>query len=76
MDLHIDVDLDAIPRDYERDEDTGEVTAFNDDLRVMAVGVTDAEADAKFNEAVQALAQHEIASGRRLPDVIQARVYA
>jgi hypothetical protein len=76
MDLHIDVDLQAIPREFERDEETGEVTAYNDDLRVMAVGADKAEASARFEQSVAALAQHEIAQGRKLPDVIQRWVYA
>jgi hypothetical protein len=76
MNLHIEVDVAAIPRRYETDGDTGEVTAFNDDLRIMAVGQDAAEADVHFNSAVVSMAEHEIARGRGLPEIIQSRIYA
>lgn len=76
MQLHIDVDLDAIPFQIEVDPETGQVTAFNDDIRVMAIGRDEEEAHDRFKIAVVALAEAEIAAGRPLPGVIQSRIFA
>lgn len=39
---------------FEVDSGSGEVTAFNDDLRIMAIGKDREEATARFHEALQA----------------------
>lgn len=45
---------DDIPIFFETDE-SGEVTAYNDDLRIMAIGPDEETAAAKFRDALAAL---------------------
>jgi predicted RNase H-like HicB family nuclease len=68
--MGIEIDLDAVPVDFEVDEHSGEVTAFNDEARVMAVGQTKAEAEHNFREALSALLFFEFNHERPMPTVI------
>lgn len=58
--LSADLDVTGIPFELQYDSESGEVTAFNDDLRVAAVGSTPAEAEEKFRLAVLALVVQEV----------------
>lgn len=70
----VQLDLTDIPVEYEYDQVSGEVTAFNDDLRILAVGSTPAEAEHRFLEALARWLQTEFRSGKGLPDTIREQV--
>lgn len=67
-------DLSDIPVEYTYDADSGEVTAFNDDLRILAVGTNPREAEERFLEALARWLQTEIRAGKPLPDPIREQV--
>lgn len=72
--MGVEINLDAVPVDFETDEDSGEVTAFNDEVRVMAVGSTRAEAERKFREALASMLFHEFTHERPIPPAIARHV--
>lgn len=72
MDLHIDVD--AVPISWDRDDESGEVTAYNDDQRVMAIADTPEEAARRFRETLGAMVLRELTAGRPLPEVLRRHV--
>lgn len=72
--LSVRLDLADIPVEYEYDRDSGEVSAFNDDLRILAVGSTPQEAEQRFLEALARWLQTEFRSGKGLPDPIREQV--
>ena len=71
MDIHIDYE--AILVSFESDE-SGETTAFNDDLGVMAIGPDEETARARFHAALTRQVAHELSQGRPLPDPLRAHV--
>jgi predicted RNase H-like HicB family nuclease len=72
--LSVRLDLADIPVEFEYDRDSGEVSAFNDDLRILAVGSTPQEAEQRFLEALTRWLQTEFRSGKGLPDPIREHV--
>jgi hypothetical protein len=72
--LSVQLDLTDIPVEYEYDRDSGEVSAFNDDLRILAIGSTPREAEQRFLEALARWLQTEFRSGKGLPDPIREQV--
>ncbi len=66
-DVRLDLDVVGIPVEFEYDRASGEVTAYNDELRVMAIGRTPPEAEASFRSAVVALLVEAIATGSPVP---------
>lgn len=72
--LSVRLDLADIPVEYEYDRNSGEVSAFNDDLRILAVGSTPQEAEQRFLEALARWLQTEFRSGKGLPDQIREQV--
>lgn len=70
MVLRLNINLDNVPFTMEQDPDTGQVTARNDDLRVMAIGRDKSEAAARFQVALAALARQEVEAGRPLPEAL------
>ena len=72
--LHITLDLQEVPVEYEYDPGSGDVTAFNNDLRVMAIGRSPAEAEAKFIQALMYRVLAELRAGRALPGLITERI--
>jgi hypothetical protein len=72
VDIHIDVG--AIPVVLESDADSGEVTAFNDALNVMAVGTTAEDARSRFHAALVEKVTWDLARGRPLPDLLRPHV--
>lgn len=70
----VQLDLTDIPVEYEYDRDSGEVSAFNDDLRILAIGSTPREAEQRFLEALARWLQTEFRSGKGLPETIRERV--
>jgi hypothetical protein len=67
-------DLSDIPVAYEYDPESGEVTASNDDLRILAVGSTPREAEERFLEALARWLQTEIRAGKALPVPLREQV--
>ena len=67
-------DLSDIPVAYDYDRESGEVTAYNDDLRILAVGSTPGEAEERFVVALTRWLQTEIRAGKPLPDPIREQV--
>lgn len=65
--VEINVDIDSVPHQLERDAETGQFLAFNDELRVAATGADEAEASANFRSAVETLVRNEVAAGRAIP---------
>ena len=59
-DLSLEVTLLDVPVQLEYDEETGEVTAYNDALRIMAVGTTPADARARFDAALLRWMEEEL----------------
>ena len=72
--VHVTIDLHELPVEYEYDQESGDVTAFNDDLRVMAVGSTPAEAEARFHDALVFWFLEELRSGKALPSFVRDRI--
>lgn len=72
--LSVRLDLSDIPVEYEYDHESGEVSAFNDDLRILAIGSTPREAEVKFLEALARWLQTEFRSGKGLPEPIREQV--
>jgi predicted RNase H-like HicB family nuclease len=70
----VQLDLTDIPVEYEYDPESGEVSAFNDDLRILAIGSTPGEAEHRFLEALARWLETEFRSGKGLPDPIRERV--
>ena len=68
-DLQLRVVLRDFPMELEYDEESGEVTAFNDDLRIMAVGTSPSDAKARFEDALMQWLLEEIRLG--LPEAIR-----
>jgi len=68
------IDLREVPVEFEYDAESGDVTAFNDDLRVMAVGATPAEAESRFHEALVYWFVEELRTGNVLPGLIRERI--
>lgn len=68
--MGVEINLSAVPVDFEVDEETGEVTAYNDELRVMAVGSTRADAESRFRSALERLLYYELTHERPLPPAI------
>jgi predicted RNase H-like HicB family nuclease len=68
------IDLQDVPYEYAYDLDSGDVTAFNDDLRVMAVGSSVAEAEENFRVALRHWLLAELLGGRALPERIREAV--
>jgi predicted RNase H-like HicB family nuclease len=62
--------LEAVPHRIERDAETGQCFAINDDLHTIAEGDTQAEADANFQEALVGLVEHCLESGLPLPKAL------
>lgn len=71
MTLQIRVDAHDVPHAFEQDPESGQFTAYNDDLRVMAIGQTREEAEARFVEAVEDLVTQELSAGRPLPEPLR-----
>jgi len=72
--MGVEINLSAVPVDFEIDEESGEVTAFNDELRVMAVGSTRDEAESRFRIALERLLYYEFTHERPLPPAIAKHV--
>ena len=72
--MGVEIDLSAVPLDFESDEETGEVTAYNDELRIMAVGSTRAEAESRFRSALERLLYYEFTHKRPLPPAIARHI--
>lgn len=70
----VQLDLTDIPVEYAYDRESGEVSAFNDDLRILAIGSTPREAEQRFLEALARWLQTEFRSGKGLPDPIREQV--
>ena len=72
MTIHVDIELDVarVPFNLERDEESGQFLAANDELRVAAVGQDEAEATRNFRDAVAGLVEQEASSGRALPETL------
>lgn len=70
MTIHVDIEIDiaSVPCQLERDDDSGQFVASNDELRVAAIGRSEAEATDNFQSAVATLVTHEASSGRALPE--------
>lgn len=70
MTIHVDIEIDiaSVPCRVEPDRDSGQFVVSNDELRVAAIGRTEAEATEKFRSAVATLVTHEASSGRALPE--------
>jgi len=70
MTVHVDIQIDLanVPFVIERDAESGQYLAANDDIRVAAVGASESEATANFRSAVAGLIEHEASSGRALPE--------
>jgi hypothetical protein len=66
----VKLDLTDVPLEYAYDRVSGEVSAFNDDLRVHAIGSTPAQAEQRFREALARRLQIEFRSGNGLPATI------
>ena len=62
--------LEAVPHRIERDAETGQYFAINDDLHTIAEGDTQAEADANFQEALVGLVEYCLESGLPLPKAL------
>jgi hypothetical protein len=68
-----DIEIHGVPVTLETDPDTGEVTAYNDALRVMAVGADEAQARRHFDEALRAQVKRDLNSGRPLHPNLRER---
>ena len=66
-DLELRLALRNVPYEYAYDTDSGEVTAFNDELRIMAIGSTPDEAEARFQIALVHWLIAELRAGNALP---------
>lgn len=72
MTIHVDIEIDiaSVPFALERDEESGQFMAANDELRVAAVGRDETEATSNFRDAVAGLVEHEASAGRALPETL------
>lgn len=73
MRLDINLDLSDIPFETTVDDD-GAVTAYNDDLQVVATGDTGDEAAGNFQTAVAELIDYCLTTGAPLPDLLRPRL--
>lgn len=71
--LEIRIRYEDIPIYYEVDG-SGEVTAYNDDLRIMAVGPDTPTATANFRDALTFQVAEDLAHGRPLPMQLRSSV--
>lgn len=71
VDIHIDHE--KVPVSYETDP-SGEITAYNDDLGVMAVGPDRPTAAARFREALAYQLAVDLSEGRPLPSSLRSHV--
>lgn len=70
------IEFEGVPVFIETDPETGEVTAFNDDLRVMAVGKDEHTARRRFLDALGAQVTRDLNRGRPLDPHLRERTSA
>ena len=72
MTIHVEIEIDiaSVPFVIERDADSGQYLAANDDIRVAAVGESETEATENFRSAVASLIEQEASAGRALPNLL------
>lgn len=70
MRLAINVELSGIPFETSVD-DNGSVTAYNDELQVVAAGDSPREAASNFQAAVAELIDYCLTTGAPLPDLLR-----
>jgi hypothetical protein len=64
--LGVRIEFNSVPVSYETDAETGEVTAYNDDLRVMAIGADEQTARERFFAALRLQVRRDLIGGRPL----------
>ena len=70
------IEFDGVPVTVERDPETGEVTAYNDDLRVMAVASDEETARQRFLDALAIQVRRDLNTGRPLHPRLRERADA
>ena len=72
--MQIAIEVEGVPVSVEIDPKTGQVTAYNDDLRVMAIAHDEATARQRFLRALELQVRRDLKSGRPLNPHLRERV--
>lgn len=70
------IEFKDVPVSIETDPETGQVTVYNDDLRVMAIGNDEDTARRRFLDALEAQVRRDLNSGRPLDPHLRERTSA